>query len=407
MKIVIVNDTARIVGGAAKIAIMSARALAERGHNVVFIAGSGPVGPELSSSPGTEVHCLSETAFNVNANRFRAALRGIWNRKAAQELGRILSGFDPRETVVHFHAYRDALTASVAHRAIRMGFATVYTAHEYTLGCPYAGFFDYRRNSICHLPGLGIRCSFTRCNRSGFWEKLFHQLAQAAYRASRIPKRLDHVIFISKLNRRVLEPYIGPKVRRSVVSNPSDYTTGLPAPIVEGSPFVFVGSLEQHKDPVTAARAAKMLGAPIVFVGSGSEESAVREANPDAIITGWIGREEVERHIRSARALVFPSIWYEAQPLTPIEAAACGLPLIISDASAAVELVEALGVGEVFAAGNVEALAEKMRPYLDIAFAQAQGWLTGEAFAKLDFGEDLHISRLIGIYESELAARKR
>ncbi|HTQ11672.1 MAG TPA: glycosyltransferase, partial [Fimbriimonadaceae bacterium] len=248
-----------------------------------------------------------------------------------------------------------------------------------------------------------IACFTTACNRSGRLNKLYHDIAQWAYRWRRIASRFSHVIFISRLNQRVLEPYLNPGVRRSLVSNPSDFSGPAPAVIAPDSPFLFVGSLDQHKDPVTAARAARIAGAPIVFVGAGSTEREVRRENPDALITGWVGREEVEARLRSSRALVFPSRWYEAQPLTPIEAAACGLPLLVSDASSAVELVEALGVGEIFPAGDAEALAGHMRRYLDLEFARAQSAATAAAFAKQDFSMDLHVRRLLEIYESELA----
>ncbi|HTQ08743.1 MAG TPA: glycosyltransferase, partial [Fimbriimonadaceae bacterium] len=150
MRIVIVNDHARIVGGAAKIAILSARALAERGHRVDFFAATGPVAPELA---GLEVTCLGIEPHTENPSRLRGALQGIWYRPAARALRALLAQCDPRDTVVHFHAYRDALTASVADAAQRAGFVCVYTAHEYSMGCPYQGFFDYRRNEICHLRG--------------------------------------------------------------------------------------------------------------------------------------------------------------------------------------------------------------------------------------------------------------
>jgi len=406
LKIVIVNDHARIVGGAAKIAIVSACGLAQRGYDVDFLAGAGPIGPELRGMPRIKVTCLNSSAFNEEPKRWRGALRGVWDRQSAQAIQTLLAKCDRRETVVHFHAYRDVLTASVAHAALEMGFACVYTAHEYSMGCPYQAFFNYRTNEICRVRGLSRACLMTRCNKSGRANKLFHDIAQFVFaKVYRIPSRFSHVIFISKLNQRVLEPYVDPNVRRSIVSNPSDFAAGPPAPISQASPFLFVGSLEQHKDPVTAARAARMIGAPIVFVGAGSLAEDVRRENPEAPATGWVSREEVEVRLRSGRALVFPSIWYEAQPLTPIEAAACGLPLIVSNGSSAVELVEALGVGEIFPAGDAEALAEKMKPYLDIDFARAQGSATRKAYEKLDFSSDLHMRRLLEIYSSELAAK--
>lgn len=407
MRIVIVNDYARIVGGAAKVAIQSAQALAEAGHQVDFFAAGGVVGPELSSTPSIRVTCLDAGPHNRDSNKLRGALNGLWFRRAAKEVRRLLEPCDPKDTVVHFHAYRDILTASVADTALNMGFVTVYTAHEYSMGCPYGGFFDYRKKAICTLEGSGPECRKTHCNTGPFLKKRWYFMAQSIYGRKRIAERFSHVIFISKLNERVLSPYLPASVRRSIVSNPADFRDASQAHITADSPFLYIGALEPHKDPVTAARAARLLGAPIVFVGAGGEESAIRAENPDAIVTGWVGREEVGARMQSARALVFPSIWYEAQPLTPMEAAACGVPLIVSDVSAAREFVEQLRTGDVFRAGDAAHLAERMRPYTETNHAQKQGEATRMAFQKLDLGVERHVNALLDIYKTELAASSR
>jgi glycosyltransferase involved in cell wall biosynthesis len=404
VKIIIVSDHARIVGGAAKIAILSARAFAERGFDVEFLAGAGPVAKELTEVPSIKVTCLDGIQNNRDPNRLRGALRAFWNGAAANAMREILRRSDPKDTVVHFHVYRDVLTSSVAYVAAKKGFVTVYTAHEYTLGCPYGGFFDYRRNAICPMHGLSMGCLKTKCTTSAYGRKLWYYALQFVYaKILRIPKKLSHTVFISKLNRDVLTRYLPNNARFTIVSNAFDFADSAPAAISEHSPFLFIGALEPHKDPITAARAAKQLGAPITFVGSGSIGEKLKTEHPEATVTGWVGREEVERRILESRALVLPSIWYEAQPGTSMEAAACGLPVIVSDKCAAVEQVEDFGVGEVFEGGNAEDLATKMLPYLDTDFARKQGAATQAAYRKLDLSTDRHIERLLEIYRDELA----
>ena len=41
--------------------------------------------------------------------------------------------------------------------------------------------------------------------------------------------------------------------------------------------------------------------------------------------------------MKKAKALIFPSIWYEAAPLTPLEAMQYGVPCISSNCCAAIE----------------------------------------------------------------------
>jgi glycosyltransferase involved in cell wall biosynthesis len=88
-----------------------------------------------------------------------------------------------------------------------------------------------------------------------------------------------------------------------------------------------------------------------------------------------------------------------------MEAAACGVSIIVSSLCASVEQVEELGVGAVFKGGDVDDLAEKMGPYLDTEFARKQGKAIQAAHLSRDRSMDWHIARLLEIYESELQLR--
>jgi glycosyltransferase involved in cell wall biosynthesis len=85
-----------------------------------------------------------------------------------------------------------------------------------------------------------------------------------------------------------------------------------------------------------------------------------------------------------------------------MEAAACGVPIIVSDLCAGVEQVEELGVGSVFKGGDAEDLAAKMGPYLDTDFARRQGAAIQKAYRSKDRSMDWHIARLLEIYRAEL-----
>ena len=50
--------------------------------------------------------------------------------------------------------------------------------------------------------------------------------------------------------------------------------------------------------------------------------------------------EEVQEYIKNAKALIFPSRWYEVAPLTILEAQALGIPAIVSDVSVAKEFIK-------------------------------------------------------------------
>ena len=74
-KIILVYDFAFINGGAAKVAITEAIALAERGYDVTFFAGVGPVDEKLKSA-GVKVVCLEQAELKNQLGGAKGKLMG-------------------------------------------------------------------------------------------------------------------------------------------------------------------------------------------------------------------------------------------------------------------------------------------------------------------------------------------
>jgi glycosyltransferase involved in cell wall biosynthesis len=77
----------------------------------------------------------------------------------------------------------------------------------------------------------------------------------------------------------------------------------------------------------------------------------------------WLGGRpavEVARLMGDARALIFPSIYYEGMPLTLLESFAAGTPVIASDLGAMASIVEHGRNGLRFESGDAEDLATKV-----------------------------------------------
>jgi glycosyltransferase involved in cell wall biosynthesis len=100
------------------------------------------------------------------------------------------------------------------------------------------------------------------------------------------------------------------------------------------------------------------------IIGDGPLRDTVRRAASARINVVFDGPQD--RHVvldamASARALVFPSEWYEGCPMTVIESFASGLPVIASRLGSLEEMVEDGRTGVLFEPANAEDLAEKVR----------------------------------------------
>ncbi len=85
-------------------------------------------------------------------------------------------------------------------------------------------------------------------------------------------------------------------------------------------------------------------------------------ANDNISFVGWKNRKEVFEYMKTARALVFPSLWYEAAPLTVPEALSIGLPCIVSDCCAAIDYIDDEKKGHVF--GSLSELKSLIKNYV-------------------------------------------
>jgi glycosyltransferase involved in cell wall biosynthesis len=404
MNIVIINDTAHINGGAAKIAITNARDLAARGHRIFYLCATGPIAPELTESSNVSVICSEQYELLADPNRVRAFAQGWWNSKAKRLAIELFSKLNPHDTVVHLHVWGKALSSSVAKAAIDRGFSIVCTLHDFVLVCPTGTLFHHPEQRICRLRPMSVGCICSNCDTRSYPQKLWRvgrQLIQEQF--GHIPSGITSFIAHSELTSEIMRPYLPQNSEIHYVPNFIESPKEIPASPADHERFLYLGRLVREKGVLMLAQCALAENAPITFVGSGELATEVLEANPKSVITGWVSRKENSEYLRSCRALVFPSLWYETFGLVVMEAAANGVPSIVPDTSAARELVVDGVTGLYFRGGDAADLRTKMRQLQDPALAARLGQAAYDRFWSSDYAScDVHLDSLEAIYETLL-----
>lgn len=400
MNIIFLNDQAHVDGGVAQVALEEAKALAKKGLRVFLFSCTPPIDPTLEPA-GVKVVCLGQAEILHEKNRLAAFMRGIWNQKACKELKIFLKNFDPKETVVHVHGWMKTLSPVAIHVAIKMGFKVVLTLHGYFIVCPNGGFMDYPAIKICKRTPLGLSCMIRNCDARCYAHKLWRTARHFLQnKILRISDRVHHYIAVSQFCANVVRPYLPQNVKMDVLNNPID-ASHLPLVDVESNKkFVYVGRFSPEKGVSMLACAAAKLNAPVIFVGDGYLKNDIQKIYPQAEFTGWLPREKVVEKIREARALVFPSICYEGQPLTPVEAAAQGVPVITSDCNAAIDYIDNGVTGLYFKTNSADDLCEKMQKLMDPSYAARLGRQAYEKYWNDPWSIEKHTQKLLGIYES-------
>lgn len=165
----------------------------------------------------------------------------------------------------------------------------------------------------------------------------------------------DIIITVSENSKREITEYLNiPEDKIRVVYNgvnhelfnrDADTKTDLSLP---EDYILYIGTLEPRKNLVTLLKAfsetkAAKDGVKLVIAGAkGWEYKEIYEKakalNTDVVFTGYIPSEELPALYRGAKAFAFPSL-YEGFGIPPLEAMACGTPVVTTGVSSLPEVV--------------------------------------------------------------------
>lgn len=294
----------------------------------------------------------------------RLAGSTIWSINGRKQVSQAIAS--SRADVVHFDNTLPLISPAAYSAAQDAGVAVVQTLHNYRLLCPSATFF--REGKVCEdclgrtppLPGILHGCyRESRAQTSVIAAMLTtHRLRGTWYRD------VDRYIALTEFAR---DKFIaGGLPAEKIVIKPNFVPDCLPAREGEGGYMLFVGRLASEKGIATMLHAwgGDHTMPPLRIAGDGPERTAVTGASYDGSgikPLGRLSKEVVMKEMVGARALIFPSEWFEGMPLTLLEALASGVPIIASRQGGIPEIVEDGHTGLLFTPGDAENLATKVR----------------------------------------------
>ena len=400
MNVILLNDYAYENGGASAVAYWIVRQLSACANiNVLIFAGSGEFDQVIRNLPNVSTYSLNQHDILTDPHRLRAACKGLWNYEAAAQLDNILSEYDPQDTVIHVHSYQKLLTSSCIHMAKKRGFPMVMHLHDYGMICPNLAFYDFQRNEICRRYALGLACLYTNCDARKYIHKLWRFTRGCIEKVYvGLPDCADAYIAVSNLSANLFKPYL-PKVRQPyILPTPSFFVSNKFLNPAKKKYFVFIGRLAPEKNPLLLAKCAYELHIPVMFIGEGTCREDILKVNPDAVITGWLKKEQVLKGLEEARCAVFPTLLYETQGLAVEEALSCAIPVIVSDVCAATEVVRHEENGLIFLSNDEGALKTCLLSMLDDDIVARMSLSAKELFRHRRAESDHYIDRLLNIY---------
>ena len=398
MRCVIVSDFGAVNGGAAKVAIESARGLAEAGVDVVFACAIGPVSPRLDH-PRIDVQCFEGEEIWKVGGRVAAARQGIWNAAAHTFLTALL-GRQPPGTIVHLHQWTKVFSPAAIAAAGESGLPVAITMHDYFSFCPTGGYFDFRAGSPCARRPMSAGCMTANCDRESYAHKLVRVARQ--WRSDEALRALAEPLFIhvSDFARDVARPFLPRRARHVVVENMMEAQKRPPADVAANRHALFLGRFTQEKAGDVLARAAREADMPVRFVGEGPLRAEILEANPAADFCAWLPAERVFEEIERARCLVLPSLWYEPGPLVVAEARSRGVPVVLARTTGPAGWIRDGEDGLLVDGGDVAGLAGALAQLRDDDTARRMGKAAYRHYWSDPLTVDRHVARSIAAYET-------
>lgn len=391
MRAVIISDFGSVNGGAAKVAIESARGLAEAGVEIVFACAIGPVSERLDHPLISVERFAGEEIWQVGC-KVAAARQGIWNGEAHRFLRDLLSRQPRGKTLVHLHQWTKAFSPAAIATAGESGLPVAITMHDYFSFCPVGGYFDFKANAVCRYRPMSAGCVTSNCDRASYLHKLIRVARQ--FGSDKAMRRLEAPLFIhvSDFARRFAEPFLPPQARHVVVENMMEAERRPAVDVARNRHAFFLGRFTQEKAADVLAQAAHDAGMPVRFVGEGPLAGEIARINPKAEIRGWVPADQVFDEIAQARCLVLPSLWYEPGPLVIAEARSLGVPVVLARTTGPASWVVDGEDGILVDGGDVAGLSAALGRLQDDACARAMG----EAAYRRYWADPLTMARHVG-----------
>ncbi len=294
---------------------------------------------------------------------WKVGLRSIWSFKDYHEIHQVIRSSHPE--ILHVQNTFPLMSPAVFHAAKREGVVTVMSLRNYRLYCLNAYFFrDGKVCELCINQPVPISGIYQKCYRDSLAGSLAAASTVSLHRLLRTyQKKVDMFIALTEFAR---EKFISHGIPAHKIRVKPNFIYPDPLPGTEQNDSVlYVGRLSPEKGVETLLTAWSYLSERIKLkiAGSGPLQEKVQAiANRDSNIE-YLGQkplEQIYHLLGQARALIFPSLWYEGMPRTIIESFAKGTPVIASNLGAMASMIVPERTGLHFEAGNAADLVNQV-----------------------------------------------
>ncbi|MFA5156167.1 MAG: glycosyltransferase family 4 protein [Candidatus Omnitrophota bacterium] len=346
MKLLLLHNYYKNPGGEDSVFAAEFQLLLEKGHKVITYTDN------------------NSRLYKIGS--FHAARQTLWASDSYRKISQIIQKEKP--DIAHFHNTFPLISPAAYYACKKAGVAVIQTLHNYRLACPAA--IALRSGKTCQdcfnkffpWPAVWHRCYHGSFSQTFAVSAMlaFHRLLETWQ------KQVDAYIALTEFAKCKLASGGLPNekifVKPNFVSDPGGI-------IEKGRTYaVFAGRLSPEKGIMTLLDAWRIMnnGIGLKIAGAGPLEAEIKQfikthRLKHVELLGHCGHNRTIDLIKRANFLIFPSVWFEAFPVSLVEAFACGTPVIAASIGVMPELIRDGKTGLLFNPADPSGLAEKIK----------------------------------------------
>lgn len=391
MNILLIHNKYKLRGGEDLVFESEGQLLAQHDHSV-------------------ETLLFSNDQIKTPLDKLKSALGCVFNPTSRKIVINKISAFKP--DIIHIHNFFHIASPSILYAARKHKIPVVMTLHNYRLICPSAILFFNNR-----IYEKSIHKTFP-----------FDAIIKGVYRNSRLETAMVafttgiHKIlgtWKTKVTRYIaLTEFARNKFLDSSLKIPPhqivvkpNFVEDFGANLSERENFyLFIGRLSEEKGIFKLLDAARSLpDISFKIIGDGPLKDEVIQAAQEHRNLEYLGfkqKEFIVEQLKKAKALLFPSVWYEGFPMTILEAFSCGTPVIASNLGGPGEIINDGINGLLFNWKDTNALGDAIKRLQgDPDFQQKLSVNARQAYDAL-YTPEKNYRFLLDIYKEAIADRQ-
>ena len=361
---------------------------------------------ELLRKYGNEVYTYTKNSKEISeglCGKFQVGIGMFFNKKVIDEFSELLDKFKP--DIAHFHNLYPLITPIAYEICKKKGVPIIQTIHNYRFMCPKGILF--RNGKICELC-VGKKFPYLLllygCYHRSYLASIAYSSSVYYYQLKNAFDKIDKFIFLTDFTRNYYIKHLNfVESKTTVIPYFFDNPPLNKEKLRKGNYFLYIGRLVEEKGIISLLKLFSAIPKlKLVIIGDGPLKREVLEYRQykNISIKDYLPREEALVYIKKALFTIFPSLWYDALPLSMIESYALGTPVLAPKFGPFLELVKERETGLFFKYDDLEDLRAKL-----ILINQKKGLISKMSiYARKEYESkylpERHYSSLMKVYHS-------